>query len=147
MWAWLWGMGGAMEDGAGLQRVGGVCGVGAWLWRWVEFGVRCGRDYVGVGGAMGGGVAMGWGRGVGGAMGWGRGYGWVYGWGCGYGMGRGYEEGAGLWDGVWLRGGGVARHLLAQQVVVHLQALRLLEGLLQALVALPQLPHVIARLR
>ena len=90
---------------------------------------------------------MGWGRGVGGAMGWGRGYGWVYGWGCGYGMGRGYEEGAGLWDGVWLRGGGVARHLLAQQVVVHLQALRLLEGLLQALVALPQLPHVIARLR
>ena len=54
--------------------------------------------------------------------------------------GRGYEEGAGL------RGGGGAGHLLAQQVVVHLQALRLLEGLLQALVALPQLPHVVARL-
>ena len=60
---------------------------------------------------------------------------------------------AGLWVEAWLWvgggvwGGGVARHLLAQQVVVHLQALRLLEGLLQALVALPQLPHVIARLR
>lgn len=73
MWAGLCGMGGVMEDGAGLQRVGGVCGMGAWLWGWVEFGVGCGRGYVGVGGAMGGGVAMGWGRGVGGAMGWGRG--------------------------------------------------------------------------
>ena len=63
------------------------------------------------------------------------------GWGVATGRGRGY------WEGAWLWGGGVARHLLAQQVVVHLQALRLLEGLLQALVALPQLPHVIARLR
>lgn len=36
------------------------------------------------------------------------------GWGVATGRGRGYGEGAGLW------GGGVARHLLAQQVVVHL---------------------------
>ena len=90
-------------------------------------------------------------RKVGGVLGWGcgRGYGvgywagvglWIGAVGRGWSYGRGYEEGAGL------RGGGGAGHLLAQQVVVHLQALRLLEGLLQALVALPQLPHVVARL-
>ena len=36
------------------------------------------------------------------------------GWGVATEWGRGYGEGA------WLWGGGVARHLLAQQVVVHL---------------------------
>ena len=115
-----WVVGGAMWVWAGLWVEAWLwVGGGVWAGLWDGGGARVG--------SMGGGVAMGWGV----AMRRGRGYGM----GCGYGV------------GAWLWGGGVARHLLAQQVVVHLQALRLLEGLLQALVALPQLPHVIARLR
>lgn len=57
----------------------------------------------------------------------------------------------GIWGGMeggvaclGVAGRGGACHLLAEEVVVHLEAFGLFEGFLQALVALAQLPHVVA---